>query len=685
MIRKIMNEYYQNNSLNLDEILTNNKNLKKNEVLTYFEEIKNNQLILRNSYAIGKIDKKRQIAFLIQKENPNDLKLEFRDLKDAMDKDLVLVKKHRKYNKVELIIERNLSEIIATTKIRRGKLTIVTKDKFEQVVSCPNLGNLSEGLVVLLKVERITSDYITTSFSEVIGSVNDKNIDYLILAYENHWQTKFSDKVKEEAINLLNKPIDKTSRIDLTNILTFTIDGSDTKDIDDALSIVHIREDIYEVGIHIADVSHYVSNASEIDKTARIRANSLYFPNWVIPMLPEELSNDLCSLNPNTEKLALSLLIKIKTNGDVVDYKLVESIIKSDYQLTYDDVNDLITNNKNVINNEVSSLLIKLNEITQSLNQIRNKRGQINFLTRELKFSFDNNGRPIKVSVRESREAEQLIESLMILANEIVAKILIKKNYPVILRVHDKPDDIKLELAFNQLQLLGVNTNYPKDSISTKLQKITNNSYSNKLKYIINNQLLRSMQRAKYSDEIKGHFGLASEEYAHFTAPIRRYSDLYLHRLIKDLLFGNVSDKKIRKYREELPGVANHTSTQERIAIQIERDAISITSFYYLKDSIGKTFNAMLISINPHIMFAELENGIEIALPVRDLNFGVVYDEKRQVLKSRNKIYELGTDVVVILNSVNELDKQLNFTILEDHKIKVKKGGKKGVKNSNRK
>lgn len=678
MMKEILTLYYQSEMLTLREVKSLYPNLEEKQIYYYFDLIQNKYLVLRPYYTLGVIDLKKHVAFLIQKDDPNDLKLEHRDLNNAMDRDLVLVKKFRKFNKVEVILKRNLTKIIATIyrKGRGNKQIISPNEKLNQLVVCQNLPVLEDETVVILNVVKITADYITTSYAKTIGHKTDKNIDYLILAYENDWPITFSKKLKVEARELTKKPIDITGRKDLRKSLIFTIDGSDTKDIDDALSISEISPNVFEVGIHIADVSHYVEENSIIDKEAKERSNSLYFPNFVIPMLPEELSNDLCSLSPNTDKLAVSLIIRLNSEAKILSHELTLSVINSSYQLTYDKVNALLLNNKKYINNEVDERLILLNNLANKLNEQRDERGQINFATKEVYFTFDNDSNISDVSIRKEGPAEKLIESFMILANEVVAGALIDKNYPVILRTHESPDEYKLDLAYEKLKEMNINVDLKNTNVVTRLQKITNNTSNHPLKYIIHSQLLRSMQRAKYSSELIGHFGLASKRYAHFTAPIRRYSDLLLHRIIKDLLLSKASLKKINYYKKIIPEIALNSSTQERVAIQIERDANKIASYHYMKDKIGKEYKALIVLVNPYVMFAELENGIEIALPTSYLDFNVIYDDKNQTLRSKRETYELGKEVLVKLISINEDEKQLNFTIIEKTRNKRSKDGK---------
>ncbi|MDU6792275.1 MAG: VacB/RNase II family 3'-5' exoribonuclease, partial [Anaerococcus sp.] len=397
---------------------------------------------------------------------------------------------------------------------------------------------------------------------------------------------------------------------DLRDLFTVTIDGRDSKDFDDAISIEKDDED-YILYVHIADVSHYVKEKSAIDKEAYERGNSTYLYNLVLPMLPEELSNGICSLNPNENRLAISLKMKINDLGKVVDYKIYKAIIKSDYRLVYDDVNDYLEGKEKTYEDEI--LLEKLNlfdELYKILRKKREKRGSIDFNFTESQIDVNDDGDVLNISILERGPANKMIEEFMLVSNETIASLFAFMDFPSLYRIHEKPKDEKVESFKNILNTLGYNIRgkelHPKD-----FQEILKEVSGKDDESLVNMLMLRTMTKAKYVNYRNMHFGLATKFYTHFTAPIRRYPDLIVHRLVKDFVDNKLSNINQASLEKKLSKNAEHLSITERNSEECERDVEDLYKCKYMKKYIGEKFEGIISSITDFGIFVELENTVE--------------------------------------------------------------------------
>lgn len=507
---------------------------------------------------------------------------------------------------------------------------------------------------------------------EIIGHKNDPGVDILSIIYKYNINTTFPDDVKEEVanINMEVLPEEYHGRRDLRDQMIFTIDGDDTKDIDDAISIEKFANGHYKLGVHIADVSYYVKEGSPLDNEAMERGTSVYLVDRVIPMLPHELSNGICSLNPNVDRLAISCVMEFDSTGKQLDYEIFPSVIKSRIQMTYKKVNSILE--KNVVPEgyePYADTLREMSELATILRKAKVKRGYINFDIDEAKILVDENCKPTEITVRERGVGENLIEDFMIAANECVATHIYFMNLPFIYRVHEVPKEEKIRSFLAFVSNLGYNIPGDiKDTKPTTMQKILK-ALEEKPEYkILSSLLLRCMQKAVYKPVNLGHYGLASTCYTHFTSPIRRYPDTTVHRLLRTYLFENkIDNTTIRKWEEKLVYIADHSSDRERASVDCEREVEDMKMAEYMENHIGEEFNGMISSVTSFGMFVELDNLVEGLVPLRDMPDFFVYDEERMTLtgeKSHVK-YTIGDKVRVKVVRASKEDKTIDFEIVK--------------------
>lgn len=507
---------------------------------------------------------------------------------------------------------------------------------------------------------------------EIIGHKNDPGVDILSIIYKYNINTVFPDDVKEEVanINMEVLPEEYHGRRDLRDQMIFTIDGDDTKDIDDAISIEKFANGHYKLGVHIADVSYYVKEGSPLDNEAMERGTSVYLVDRVIPMLPHELSNGICSLNPNVDRLAISCVMEFDSTGKQLDYEIFPSVIKSRIQMTYKKVNSILE--KNVVPDgyePYADTLREMSELATILRKAKVRRGYINFDIDEAKILVDENCKPTEITVRERGVGENLIEDFMIAANECVATHIYFMNLPFIYRVHEVPKEEKIRSFLGFVSNLGYSIPGDiKDTKPTTMQRILK-TLEDKPEYkILSSLLLRCMQKAVYKPVNLGHYGLASTCYTHFTSPIRRYPDTTVHRLLRTYLFENkIDNSTIRKWEEKLVYVADHSSDRERASVDCEREVEDMKMAEYMESHIGEEFDGMISSVTSFGMFVELDNLVEGLVPLRDMPDFFVYDEERMTLtgeKSHVK-YTIGERVRVKVVRASKEDKTIDFEIVK--------------------
>lgn len=522
---------------------------------------------------------------------------------------------------------------------------------------------------------------------EIIGHKNDPGVDILSIIYKYNINTVFPDDVKEEVanINMEVLPEEYHGRRDLRDQMIFTIDGDDTKDIDDAISIEKFANGHYKLGVHIADVSYYVKEGSPLDNEAMERGTSVYLVDRVIPMLPHELSNGICSLNPNVDRLAISCVMEFDSTGKQLDYEIFPSVIKSRIQMTYKKVNSILE--KNVVPEgyePYADTLREMSELATILRKAKVRRGYINFDIDEAKILVDENCKPTEITVRERGVGENLIEDFMIAANECVATHIYFMNLPFIYRVHEVPKEEKIRSFLGFVSNLGYSIPGDiKDTKPTTMQRILK-ALEDKPEYkILSSLLLRCMQKAVYKPVNLGHYGLASTCYTHFTSPIRRYPDTTVHRLLRTYLFENkIDNATIRKWEEKLVYVAEHSSDRERASVDCEREVEDMKMAEYMMDHIGEEFTGMISGVTSFGMFVELPNMIEGLVHITDIKGDYYnYDERTMSLvgQKTKRRYRIGDTVTVICKSASKEEAFIDFEIKKEE---VKDEEQEKVKNA---
>ena len=627
---------------------------------------------------------KKGFGFVEVENMDDDIYVAQDNMNGAIHDDIVLVEITSKMNldrlegRILKVIKRQVQRYIGEiTFDAKGKGHIKLDDnKIKLNIEIPKdktLNAVDGHKVVVELVKKLNNNLkYEGKVVEIIGHKNDPGVDILSIVYKYNINTVFPDDVKEEVanINMEVLPEEYHGRRDLRDQMIFTIDGDDTKDIDDAISIEKFANGHYKLGVHIADVSYYVKEGSPLDNEAMERGTSVYLVDRVIPMLPHELSNGICSLNPNVDRLAISCVMEFDSTGKQLDYEIFPSVIKSRIQMTYKKVNSILE--KNVVPEgyePYADTLREMSELATILRKAKVRRGYINFDIDEAKILVDENCKPTEITVRERGVGENLIDDFMIAANECVATHIYFMNLPFIYRVHEVPKEEKIRSFLGFVSNLGYSIPGDiKDTKPTTMQRILK-ALEDKPEYkILSSLLLRCMQKAVYKPVNLGHYGLASTCYTHFTSPIRRYPDTTVHRLLRTYLFENkIDNSTIRKWEEKLVYVADHSSDRERASVDCEREVEDMKMAEYMESHIGEEFDGMISSVTSFGMFVELDNLVEGLVPLRDMPDFFVYDEERMTLtgeKSHVK-YTIGERVRVKVVRASKEDKTIDFEIVK--------------------
>ena len=673
------------NDVNQAKELSDELRKLEDEVVVYHSN-KNKYMMLEKSHLRKGVMRTNKKGFgFVEIENmDDDVYVAADNMNGAIHDDIVLVEITSKMTldrlegRVLKIIKRQVQRYIGEiTFDEKGKGHIKLDDnKIKLNIEIPKdkaLNAVDGHKVVVELVKKLNNNLkYEGKVLEIIGHKNDPGVDILSIIYKYNINTVFPDEVKEEVsnINMEVLPEELKGRRDLRDQVIFTIDGDDTKDIDDAISIEKFASGHYKLGVHIADVSYYVKEGSPLDNEAMERGTSVYLVDRVIPMLPHELSNGICSLNPNVDRLAISCVMEFDSSGKQIDYEIFPSVIRSRIQMTYKKVNSILE--KNVVPEgyePYADILKIMAELASILRKAKVKRGYINFDIDEAKILVDENCKPTEITVRERGTGENLIEDFMIAANECVATHIYFMNLPFIYRVHEVPKEEKIRSFLGFVSNLGYQVPGDiKDTKPTTMQRILK-ALEDKPEYkILSSLLLRCMQKAVYRPENLGHYGLASSCYTHFTSPIRRYPDTTVHRLLRTYLFENKLDNStIRKWEEKLVYIAEHSSERERASVDCEREVEDMKMAEYMESHIGEEFEGMISSVTSFGMFVELDNLVEGLVPLRDMPDFFVYDEERMTLtgeKSHVK-YTIGERVLVKVVRASKEDKTIDFEIVK--------------------
>lgn len=523
------------------------------------------------------------------------------------------------------------------------------------------------GHKVVFKIIKFEPPYMG-EVVEILGHKNDPKVDIMSLVHKHKVPAYFPSEVMQEVESMSNE-ISKEeieSRLDLRDHLICTIDGEDAKDLDDAIEVYKNEDDTYTLGVHIADVSHYVKEGNPIDKEAFNRGTSVYMVDYVIPMLPHALCNGLCSLNPFEDKLSMSCIMKINKEGEILDYTITPSIINSKKRFTYTEVNKFLKG-KISFNKELDKMLTDAIELSYILRKKREERGALDLDVDEAKIIVDKQGKPLDIVLRDRDDAEKLIEDFMVFANECVATHIYWQNLPFVYRIHDKPKTEKIMNFSRLIRPLGYLLKGENNGIHPKeLQSLLNRIKDDNVKDVISSLMLRSLAKAKYDIKNVGHFGLASDCYTHFTSPIRRYPDLMVHRLLK--LYSNYeASYDLDELYEKTMYQAEQSSIYERRAVSLERDVESMKMAEYMEDKVGYVYVGRITGMIQTGFFVSLDNLIEGMIrfdTMKDDYYN--YDEKRMVIvgEGSKKVLKLGDKIKVKVKSASKQSGQIDFYFL---------------------
>lgn len=651
--------------------------------ILYYSDKKKKYLLLENSHLVkGTLSlNEKGFGFIIINKDIKDVYVNEKNINGAQDGDLVLFEylnkdKERPEGRIIKTIKRNYEPLVGEVILVDGEY-FVKPDKKGANIYIPrdNLNGAVEGHKVV--VTPLKEGNRVGKITKIIGHKNDVGVDILSFVYEYNFSPSFPDEVIEELDDIpsylteeeINKEL-SSGRRDLRSEEIFTIDGSDTKDIDDAISLSKLDDGKYKLGVHIADVSYYVKEGTKLDDEAYFRGTSVYLVDRVLPMLPHKLSNGICSLNENEDRFAFSCEMIIDDKGDIGHYEIFKSIIRNRKKMTYEEVNKILEENTTSDDYKpFEKTLLLMNELSKILRKKMIRRGYIEFESTEAKIKVDENCHPTHIESRVQRSGEELIENFMIAANETVASSIYYKNLPGIYRVHDKPDEKRLGEFMKFLSLHGYVVNgkskidNPKD-----LQHILSQLEEVPEVRVLHDMAIRSQAKAVYSDINIGHFGLGSKCYSHFTSPIRRYPDLILHRLLKDYNY-NYSDRIISERKEELPIECEHCSIREQEAQNCERDVDKMKKAEYMMDHIGEVYDGIISGVQEFGFFVELENTIEGLVKAESIKGDYyVFDNDLMALigKKSKKKYSFGDKVKVKVTRADKDRSEIDFEIYDD-------------------
>ena len=607
-----------------------------------------------------------------------DIFIPKKDSLKAFDGDTVLCKiTGRAYNdkkregKILQIISRDNDGLVGTFYTQNGLnyVDIDRKNLDVRISPKDTLGAMPQDKVVV-DILSYKSGKPVGRVVEVIGNLNEKGADIKWLLRSYKVRDVFPKEVVEYAKKVPQEIVlpEHNTRRDLREEMIVTIDGEDAKDLDDAVTVTKNADGTFKLGVHIADVGEYVKLNNPLDQEAFKRATSIYFLDQVIPMLPKELSNGICSLNPNVDRFALSIEMLIDKDGNVVKSEIFESVIKSKHRLNYNQVLRLLEGDKKEQENlkDIKQMLFDMLELSQILENRRKNCGMINFEIPEGEVVVDEMGKPVRIEKRLPTKSTKIIETFMVVANETIAKTFENLKIPFVYRVHERPDSEKIATFFNFIETLGLKLpSGKKDLEPIALQNILKQVEGKTVEGVVNMMMLRSLKKAKYLDRCLGHFGMALEYYCHFTSPIRRYPDLTIHRIIKEWLHKNNSFIKSGEMSEFVVKASEQSSTQEKLSEDVERAITDYKKCEYMESFIGEIFEGIISGVREKGFYVELDNTCEGMVSVSSLKDDFyTYDEESLSLVSHNNYYKIGEKVEVKLVGVNKKDRKIEFEVI---------------------
>lgn len=647
----------------------------------------------------------RGFGFFIPADGTPDLFLPADAIHGAMHGDMVWVRQTDQISRggnpeaeVALIASRGQKKIVGTFEDDEGAgggyvVPDDTRLYMDVLIRPGDVDGAKQGDKVVAEILQYPDGRrpLTGRVVEVLGSKEKAGTDILSIIRRMDLPDDFSKTAARQARNL-NKPVaseEIARREDLRALPCITIDGADAKDLDDAVSLVMLKGGNCLLGVHIADVSHYVTPQSPLDQEAYKRGTSVYFPDRVLPMLPKEISNGVCSLNPNTEKLTLSCIMELDPAGKVVSHRLAETVIRTRYRMTYEDVNAMFDGDKALLETykDIWPMLSNMGALMEKLRNRRFKRGSMDFDLAEAKLILDKKGHTVDVKLYERGISNQMIEEFMLLANETVANHARQMGIPFLYRVHETPDKEKLQQLNTFLHTLGYGIKSLNNLRPATLQKVLLASKGTKEEAVISRVTLRSLRKARYAPECLGHFGLAIGDYCHFTSPIRRYPDLTVHRLLKAMLHGELDEKQRADWAQRMEEIAQHCSQRELAALEAERAADDLKKCEYMKDRIGTVETGIISGVAQYGFFVQLPNTVEGMVRIGSMEDDYyILDEQnyRMVGRSTGKVYRLGDQVTIRVTGADLETGNVDFVLERSAGSQGKKKDGEGPGNGRR-
>ena len=694
-----MNELVQVLDVPIEDIVIFKKILTELENEGRIQKTKRERYIAVNQSDIikGKYrGNERGFGFVMSDDRDKDIFIPPEKTNGAMNNDIVLAKlikeassQRREEGEIYRIVERSNNTFVGTFIKNKSFGFVIPDDKRinnDIFISNKDTGKANSKDKVVIEIINWPSDGKKAEgrIIEVIGRKNSPGVDVMSVIRAYRIPTEFPEEVLIQADKIFQtiQPDVLKNRRDLRSTRIVTIDGADAKDLDDAVSIEELGNENYRLGVHIADVSYYVTENSFLDKEALKRGTSVYFADRVIPMLPQKLSNGICSLNKEVDRLTLSVVMDIDSEGNVTAHEIFESVINVDKRMTYTDVYNILQNETTelleIYKDNISDFKI-MKKLATILTAKRRKRGAIDFDFPEAKVVLDENGKTIDIQKRELTIANKIIEEFMLVCNETVAERFEWLEIPFIYRIHEEPDPEKIETFARFATNAGYSLKSAEKIHPKMLQSLAEQVKGTNKERIISTMMLRSMRKARYSAENMGHFGLSARYYCHFTSPIRRYPDLIIHRIIKEHLHGKLKEKRLDYYMKTLPDTALWCSEREITAEESEREVEDIKKTEYMANFIGDVFKAIISSVTSFGMFVELPNTVEglIRLDYLEDDY-YVYNETNMIFTGERtgKVYSIGDEITVQLVSVNVDMKQIDFYPYDENRDLSKKQDK---------
>lgn len=630
---------------------------------------------------------------VIDGDDENKIFIEGNNKNNAIHNDLVVVQiledaedeDQKDSGEIIRILDRGLKEVIGTFEKKRNFGVVIPDDKriHRNIrVEKNRFGKATDGDRVVCNILKNNNDYendnnLDGNIKEIIGKKGDRDLEIKVMLRENNLSGEFSPFVIRDA-KKIEAPIEEDfkNRLDLRKINIFTIDGEKSKDLDDAISIEKLENGNYKLGVHIADVAHYVKEGSRIDEEALKRGTSIYLVDRVIPMIIEDISNGVCSLNPNEDKLTLSVIMELDLNGNVVDYEIKESIINSKLRTSYNDVSDILEKEDEYLSEKYRDFIDDFRnaeKLMKILKEKRKKRGAISLGGEKMKISLDDNGKPISLDVEDRRVAEEIIEEFMIITNEVVAEHFYNLKVPFVYRVHENPDKENIDYFSEFAARFGYDLDSSKDILEQReeLNNILKESEWKKDSCIIKSMVLRTLEKARYSDECIGHFGISNMYYCHFTSPIRRYADLLNHRIIKETINGEMDENRKEHFKQIVGDIAEKLSEKEKTAEYVEREVFDYYKTLYMHNKLDEEFIGIITNVTYGGIFVELSNKVTGRVKVGELSDGKYeLDEDKLCLRgiTSGKVYSVGDEIKVKVSETSKNIRKVDLKISRENR-----------------